>query len=59
MRELVVEEETESLLKRVKKDPENARDGFIANETNKHDRVRIDPVMFIDCGKEERQSINT
>lgn len=55
----MVEEETESLLKRVKKDPENARDGFIANETNKHDRVRIDPVMFIDCGKEERQSINT
>jgi hypothetical protein len=33
MRELAVEEETESFLKRVKKGSENARDGFIANET--------------------------
>ena len=24
-----------------------------------HDRVRIDPVMFIYCGKERRQFINT
>ena len=59
MRELAGEEETESFLKRVNKDSENAKDSFVANETRKHDRVRIDPVMFIDCGIEEGQLIKT
>jgi len=59
VRKLAGEEEAESFLKRVKKDSENAGDGFTANETRKHDRAGIDPVMFIDCGKEERQLIKT